>query len=143
MEHLKFWINTLLHSIESEVNPEIGIKIIENCGRACANDCGVLKEVNELKCKIKNKPDLDLLINEMNKGGIGGGQLKREGNTIYGVYKKCYCPSRKEISSQIYCNCTKGWAKSVFEIALERPVDVKLEKSIAWGDECCKFVIKF
>lgn len=143
MEHLKFWVNTLLQSIESEVDADKGIKIIEYCGRACANDCGALKEVSELKSKIKDNTDVDLLINEMNKAEIGGGQLKRDGNIIYVIYKKCYCPSRKDISSQIYCNCTKGWVKAVFETVLEKAVDVNLEKAIAWGDEYCKIVIKY
>jgi predicted hydrocarbon binding protein len=143
MDHLKSWINTLLHTIETEVDSDLGKRIIESCGKVCANDGGVLKEVNKLKHKMKDNKDVDLLINEMNKAGIAGGQLKREDNIIYGVYEKCYCPSRKDIDSPIYCNCTQGWAKAVFEIALERPVEVRLEKAIAWGDECCQFVIKY
>lgn len=72
-------------------------------------------------------------INEMNQAGIGGGQLKREGNIIYGIYMECYCPSGKDISSPIYCNCTKGWAKAVFEMVLERAVDVNLEEGYRMG----------
>lgn len=49
MEHLKSWINTLLHSIETEVDVDVGIKIIENCWRACANDSGAAEIKYDLR----------------------------------------------------------------------------------------------
>jgi predicted hydrocarbon binding protein len=45
--------------------------------------------------------------------------------------------------SGTYCNCSRGWAKALFEGALGRPVDVVMEQSIIRGDEQCQFRIVF
>jgi hypothetical protein len=37
-----------------------------------------------------------------------------------------------------YCYCSVGWVKEMFEQALERPVEVKVEASIRRGDETCR-----
>jgi predicted hydrocarbon binding protein len=43
--------------------------------------------------------------------------------------------------SGTYCNCSRGWAKALFEGALRRPVEVIKEQSIISGDKQCKFRI--
>jgi predicted hydrocarbon binding protein len=43
--------------------------------------------------------------------------------------------------SATYCNCSRGWAKALFEGALGRTVEVIMEKSIINGDNQCKFRI--
>jgi hypothetical protein len=42
----------------------------------------------------------------------------------------------------MYCNCSVGWAKALFEGALGRPVDVTLEKSIIAGENECRLRIE-
>jgi hypothetical protein len=37
-----------------------------------------------------------------------------------------------------YCYCSVGWVKEMFEQALERPVEVRLEASVLRGDEACQ-----
>ncbi|MCK4478878.1 hypothetical protein KAU88_10215 [Candidatus Bathyarchaeota archaeon] len=48
-------------------------------------------------------------------------------------------PPRK--LSATYCNCSRGWAKELFEGVLGRPVGVIMEKSIIKGDDQCRFRI--
>jgi predicted hydrocarbon binding protein len=43
--------------------------------------------------------------------------------------------------SKTYCNCSRGWAKALFEGATGKPVEVTMEKSIINGDNECKFRI--
>jgi hypothetical protein len=43
--------------------------------------------------------------------------------------------------SATYCKCSSEWAKALFEGVLERPVEVKMEKSIINRDDPCKFRI--
>jgi predicted hydrocarbon binding protein len=43
--------------------------------------------------------------------------------------------------SGTYCNCSRGWAKALFEGVLDRPVDVVMEESIIKGDKQCSFRI--
>jgi predicted hydrocarbon binding protein len=143
MEFLKSWTNNLVNTLEKELDKGVSEKIIENCGRICANECGATKEVEEIVKSIRHTVSVDLIIEKMNKAGIGGGKLKKNENSIIGVYEQCYCPSRKHIKSNMYCRCTQGWVKEVFEMVLEKKVDVVLEKSIAWGDEICKFIVTY
>lgn len=143
MDFLKSWTNNLVNSIELEVDKSMSEKIIENCGRACAKEGGAVKEAEEIVKSLGENASVDSIIEEMNKAGIGGGKLSREGNVIVGVYDQCYCPSRKHIKSNIYCRCTQGWVKEVFERILGKKVDVVLEKSIAWGDNVCKFNVTY
>lgn len=143
MEFLKSWTNNLVNTLEKELDKGVSEKIIENCGRICANECGATKEVEEIVKSIRHTVSIDLIIEKMNKAGIGGGKLRKNENSIIGVYEQCYCPSRKHIKSNMYCRCTQGWVKEVFEMVLEKKVDVVLEKSIAWGDEICKFIVTY
>jgi hypothetical protein len=137
------WSNYLVDSLEKELDKDMSNKIIENCGRICANECGAIKEVDEMVKSIGTSAGVDSIIERMNFTGIGGGKLQKYGNVITGEYDHCYCPSRKYIASNKYCNCTVGWVKEVFERILKSKITVVLEKSIAWGDEVCKFIITY
>jgi predicted hydrocarbon binding protein len=43
--------------------------------------------------------------------------------------------------SGTYCNCSRGWAKALFEGATGKPVEVNMEKSIINGDDQCRFEV--
>jgi predicted hydrocarbon binding protein len=143
MEYLKSWTNNLVNTLETELDKSVSEKIIENCGRICAKECGATKEVEEIIKSLGNTASVDSIIEKMNNAGIAGGKLRKDGNVIVGIYEQCYCPSRKHIKSNLYCKCTQGWVKEVFEMVFDKKVDVVLEKSIAWGDEICKFIVTY
>jgi len=63
---------------------------------------------------------------------------------LYMIYPKCYCHHLKNISDDVpksYCYCSEGWVKHFFETALEKNVNVEIEKSVRWGDEECQIRI--
>lgn len=67
--------------------------------------------------------------------------LKLEEDKIYVVYPKCYCPTRKIFKGEVphfYCHCSVGWVKEMFEQALGRKIEVKLESSVLRGDNDCR-----
>ncbi|WP_297423868.1 DUF6144 family protein [Clostridium sp.] len=142
MEFLKSWTNNLVDTLEKELGKELSEKVIENCGRICANECGAMKEVEEIIKSLGDTDSVDIIIEKMNKGFCEG-RLRKEGNTITIVYKQCNCPNRKHVESNSYCMCTRGWAKEVFEKVIGKDVDVVLEEAIAWGDESCKVIITY
>lgn len=142
MEKLKSWTNNLVNSLEKQLDKEVSVKLIESCGRICANECGATKKVDEILKSLVDTASIDTIIEKMNKE-LCGGNLRKEGNTIILIYEHCYCPHRKHIESDLYCMCTQGWAKEVFEKALGEKVNVVLEKSLAWGDEVCKIVVTY
>ena len=133
-------LNTLINTIDERYK-DYKENPLENVGSMFQR--GAFSEViNEYK---RNTNNIDELLIELNNAGIGGGNLKIEDNIISGTYVKCYCPYRHALGDSIspgYCNCTKGWAKIIFEIILDRPVEVELVQAISRGDEVCKFVAK-
>ena len=88
------------------------------------------------------------LLARLNERGIGGGRLKlKDRNTIVGSYDWCYCGRVKQTQqpfpTDTYCHCSAGWYKSLFEAAFDKPVKVKLKKSIIQGADSCEFEIEF
>lgn len=87
----------------------------------------------------KNSKDLDEFLVKLSKNWK---HLKLERKKIYVEYEKCYCPLVRDYHEKLsvtFCNCSRGWLKELFESELEKPVQVKLEKSIKRGDEICRF----
>ena len=67
--------------------------------------------------------------------------LKREGDAVYMMYPECYCHHLKGFEGDVphsYCYCSAGWVKEMFEQALGRPVEVKVETTVLRGDEACR-----
>ena len=142
MEHLRYWTNDLLKTMEEQLPEEKLINIIESCGKICASTCGVFKEIDKLPQEL-GTTNIEELIKTLNVNNIAGGNLSLIDGKIVGHYNTCYCPTRKLIESEHYCNCTKGWAKTVFEKILDQPVSVELTKTIHKGDKKCEFIITF
>jgi len=124
--------------LDESVDEETLVKVLEQCGRRCQSESFV-KKARGIYQKSKNMDEfLDRLGNVYK-------HLHREGDNLYIVYPKCYCSFVNKISpgklSATYCNCSRGWAKALFEGALERPVEVVMEESIVKGDDRCRFRI--
>ena len=103
----------------------------------------VLGKAMRIKRESKNNKEL---IDKLNKNHIGGGFLTIKGNTISGRYTRCYCGSiskSKEKIPILYCYCSAGWYRKLFENILEKPVNVKIIGTIMSGSDECKFEIKF
>jgi hypothetical protein len=113
-------------------------KILEQCGRQCQSK-SFIKKARNLYEKSKST---DEFLDKMSKVYK---HLHKEGGRVYLVYPKCYCSQVNKIPkgklSAAYCNCSRGWAKALFEGALGRDVEVIKEKSIIGGDDECRFRI--
>lgn len=139
MQDFAWWLNTLFGGIDEKLGGKNKETVLEKCGRVCFQSCNITGAISDIKRKTGN---IDELLTELNKAGIGGGNLKIEGNAISGVYEKCYCPYRNALGDSIspdFCNCTRGWAKSLLELVLGKPVEVELIQSIGRGDPVCRF----
>lgn len=133
------WICNLIDGLEKAVDEKTLIQILEACGRKCQSQSMIKKA----KAIYKRSKDVDAFLNEF---GETYKHLHREKDGPYLVYPKCYCSRVNKIPpgqlSAIYCNCSRGWAKALFEGALERPVEVLMQKSIIAGDNECRFKIE-
>lgn len=137
-KHMEKWICSLVAGLDKHVDKETLKKVLEQCGRQCQSNSFVEKA----RGIYQKSKDLDEFLAEFAKVYEN---LHREGDDVYIIYPKCYCPLVKNIPpgklSATYCNCSRGWAKALFEGALKRPVEVIMEESIKKGDEQCKFKI--
>jgi hypothetical protein len=133
------WICNLIGGLEKTVDEETLIQVLEDCGRKCQFQSMIKKA----KAIYMRSEDVDTFLTEFSQTYK---HLHREGNGNYIVYPKCYCERVNKMPpgqlSSIYCNCSRGWAKALFEGALGRPVQVTLQKSIIAGDNECRFKIE-
>ncbi|UCC40854.1 MAG: hypothetical protein JSV96_05300 [Candidatus Aminicenantes bacterium] len=141
---LSKWINSLVEGVDESVGGNEKKKILEKCGNACSRYHGHVERIQTIKKKTKN---LDEILEIVNREEMWCGKWKREGNIIYSKCNKiCGCPlivSGMIKPSPTHCYCSHGYMKSVFGEILEKPFEVKLEKSIWKGDEVCHYTVKF
>lgn len=138
-DYLKWWLENLMRNFDTHEAGTDAIEIIEGCGRACAHKW-VGAHFPKLKKEITDKGDLRAVVDILNKYRIGGGNLKIDGDTVIGIYTKCYCPIMEGglITSPYFCNCTAGFSKEVFEVLMDRPFEVELVSTIGRGDKECR-----
>lgn len=124
--------------MDSHLDEQAKIKLLEECGRSCAKN-------NIKKEAVKFKGQLDGWLTKM-KGWVGKENIQKQGNSVRVIYSKCFCPLLQDsepMLSHTYCNCSRGWLLEIFETVLEKPVQVKLEDSIMQGGSQCRFSISF
>jgi predicted hydrocarbon binding protein len=118
---------------EGRVDQEL-IHMLECRGRECIG-ATYIKKAKDAARDAKNDDEfLDNLARSYR-------MLRREGDAVYVVYPKCYCHRLKGFEGVVphsYCYCSAGWVKEMFEQALGRPVEVKVEASVLRGDGACR-----
>jgi len=138
-QKLKFvhnWISNLMKNMDSHLDEETKIELMEECGRVCARN-------HTKKEALKFQGQLDGWLTKM-KTWVGEENIQKEENLVHVFYSKCFCPiiqDSQPILADTYCNCSRGWLKENFETVLERPVKVKLEDSIMRGGKQCSFTV--
>jgi predicted hydrocarbon binding protein len=134
------WIGNLVDDMAVEIGADGAKAVMEACGQQCIGQ-SVIDKARRLK---QDSSDIDEFLENLNHEHIGGGKLWRENDVIYASYERCYCGSvsktRQPIST-IYCQCSCGWYKKLFEATLEKPVKVELLDSIIHGADTCQFII--
>ena len=132
------WLCDFISGLDKSVDNEKLKQALEDCGRNCQSTSTIKKA----KAIYERSKDIDAFLTEF---GTTYKHLHREKDGVYITYPRCYCPRVNKIPQSlmpaIYCNCSVGWAKALFEGALGKSVDVKLEKSIIAGDNECRFKI--
>ena len=138
VERTEKWITALIDGLDKNIDEKTLAKILEQCGRQCQSQ-SFIKKARDLYEKSNSTADF------LDKLGKVYKHLHKEGDRVYLVYSKCYCSQVNKIPkgklSGTYCNCSRGWAKALFEGALGRDVEVTKEKSIIGGDSECRFRI--
>lgn len=127
-----------MDGLSKNVDEKTIAMVLEQCGRQCQSQ-SFIKKAKNIYQKTESTDEF------LEKLGQTYKHLHREGDKVYIVYPRCYCSQVNKIPkgklSGTYCNCSRGWAKALFEGALGRPIEVIMEKSIINGDDQCKFRI--
>jgi predicted hydrocarbon binding protein len=134
------WIKQLVDDLPDTIGVDTANLVMESCGQQCIGQ-SILEKAIFLR---KGSRDIDEFLDKLNQAHIGGGKLRREDQTIYASYDRCYCGSVSKTRvpiSTTYCHCSCGWYKKLFETALEKSVTVELIDSIVRGAKSCQFII--
>ncbi len=135
------WVETLIKDMSQRMDPQQVIDLLVDCGRGCGqrNAAGRAKLV---KAQIQ---DIDELIETINSSVLGGGCIHRVDDHFTVSFEQCYCPLVQAASGQLpesFCNCSRGWAKELFEVILDRPVEVEIIQTVRRGASSCEFVVR-
>jgi len=134
------WINQMMDQLASAAGDATARDVMEACGQRCIGQ-SILSKAKNIQLKSH---DLDDLLDRLNEAHIGGGKMFRTDEGIHASYERCYCGSvskTRQPISPIYCQCSCGWYKKLFETILDKPVKVELLDSIIHGAHSCQFVI--
>jgi predicted hydrocarbon binding protein len=141
-ELLTEWAAAVLAGLDAEADDETKARVMEYCGRACARAHGSVETVKAIRSRVGGIEDFLEEINRVD--GFWCGTWLRDGDAVYSICAACGCPlvtGGLVEPSPVFCNCSRGWVKAVFEEVLNGPVDVKLEQAIGRGDPVCEFVV--
>ncbi len=145
--------------LESKTHHEQQYEILSHCAHIFP-----VELIPPMREVYKSTGSVDAVIEAMvSKGGFYPKLLRREGSIIYSekgpanptAYKEaktdaekrrayCFCPLIRDCLDEIpeiFCNCSAGWPKQLWEGILERPLKVDIVQSLTKGDDTCEFAI--
>lgn len=147
------WIKDLMDNMDSILDEEIKIKLMQECGRACFTRAfGVASE---------EKPTPEEAKRYLEALKVRGFKIRQEEDKTVIIYSwgrdhqnpwglilgdgYCMCPiveTGPEELSPTYCYCSTGYVREIFIRALGKPVNVELLDSLKRGGKDCIFRIE-
>lgn len=131
------WVTNLMDSMDTHLDQETKMAVMESCGRACARG-------GPLRTARACAGDLDAFLSKL-ENWVGKGNVRKDGKVVHLVYPKCLCHLVADGPPRLpdtYCYCSLGWLKEMFETVVGSPVEVSLTGSIKRGAERCSFTIQ-
>lgn len=138
MENQISWINDLLKTAEENTSPE-AVRMIENCGRGCAERNGHITGITPLKeaaAACKSQSDIAAFLKTTFPFDV---ENEEDGIIIRFHKEKCTCPMAPEVSNPMLCNCTLGHEKAMWSELFGRPVEAEIVESFQRGGKDCEF----
>ncbi|OGD27203.1 MAG: hypothetical protein A2Y56_15465 [Candidatus Aminicenantes bacterium RBG_13_63_10] len=130
------YILTLMENLEKCVDEPTRVRMMNDCGRACARRGGLFKAAEDCR------GDLKTFVARM-AGGLGAENARfLDEGTVHWSYPRCFCElvaSGPDRLPAVYCPCSVGWVMEMFEAVLQRPVRVRLIQSVKSGASSCVF----
>lgn len=136
-------LNALLMGLGS-ADEDTREKVMEACGKACACDEHWGPAISIAERIAAEEKSLDGILSRANEEIAWCGKWVKNGDRIESTCRECGCLLvRNEVvrHTEVFCLCSKGWVKTIFETLLGKPVRVELEKAIGFRDDECKYVV--
>ena len=140
------WIAGMLQALKT-LDANTRRRLLEQTGKHCAVAHAHDEVAKRIAAETKDEDErLRRFMTEMKLLGT----WTRQGDHLHAIHfeypckGQCLCPLVQsglvELNATL-CDCTRGWAKASFEILLNRPVKVIVEKSLGRGDKTCSVVV--
>ncbi|MBD3373625.1 hypothetical protein GF406_01200 [candidate division KSB1 bacterium] len=137
IDRITNWINIILQEM-SKLDADKGVEILNACGKECSKASAFLEGARKIQNQHQDE-DLDNIFNAFKEQYYNTSRFEKDGNKVTLIFEKCTCPMVKQgVSKSFLCNCTVGYSINIFKTLFNRPVKVKLLKSILNGDDICK-----
>jgi hypothetical protein len=138
-EFVQNWLSDLLDTMDTVLDREAQVKLMEGCGRGCFRRFKLKQDIAQ-----QGKGDVEKLIEAYKKNF----EIWQEGNLVhirYGeVSNRCYCPAanyRPAKPHDVHCECTRTTHQTIFETALSRPFKVDVVETLRRGGKTCHFIV--
>jgi len=152
------WVSGAMERLDQVIPDEsTRYQIMAHCSCQCADEF-----TTKFRDEYRQHGDIDRLLESM-FGVVFLVRPRRVGDVIYQQkvachaeeyskattlqekrYHYCHCDWIRAIDGAIsptHCFCSAGWYQRIWERILEKPVTVRLVKSIMQGDDCCEFAV--
>jgi hypothetical protein len=150
-KEIAMWVKEAMERLDKLVDEKTRIRVMEECGRSCAETSETIEIVLAKRRKYKT---LDRFLEAEKRKLLPGMRLEREGKILFQYYMpqsfspplRCFCslfeglPAGENISPT-YCQCSKGFVMKMWESILGKPVKVEVIATALTGAEECKFKI--
>jgi hypothetical protein len=149
---IALWVQRAMERLDRAADKTTRTRIMEECGYACAKaNHGTIDRV---VAKRKKYGSLEEFLEAEKDSVLPGMRLEKKGRALYQYYmprsfgpnRRCFCsllsglPPEKTISPT-YCQCSKGFARRMWERVLGKPVKVEVLETALTGADECKFRI--
>ena len=134
-------VKAIVSELENACGAEAVARVLKPCGTQCIPESCIVKA----RAIYSQSHDLDDFLRALNETRIGGGKLHVNDGKIIGIYEQCDCSLARKIKglSPLFCYCSEGWYERLFSAVFEKPVEVKLVRTILDGSDRCEFEISY
>lgn len=138
MNNFAEWICDLLAQADSSE----AVKMIENCGRGCAERAGTLAFMRKLRAEAPEGASLAETLEYLaTKLPLRFTETEEGFITHLGNFNHCNCKMLPDVSrnTERLCECTKGYQRAMWSEFFGHPVDVEIVETVLHGGDECVF----
>ena len=130
------WINHLLENAEESQNVDV-VRLIERCGKCCAEDSGHLEGavgLHELMAGCNNRSEYVAIMKKTFPFEV---EEANDGIIIHYKKDRCTCRMAPDVSNPMLCICTLGHEKAMWSVVFGKEIDAEIIESFQRGGKDC------